>query len=129
MRPLAVIAVWLSLISAALGGPLEDADSFFRTGDFKTAAALYRPLGAEGEPFAQFRLGVLYEEGKGITQDSLEAIRWYVVASAQGHSDATYRLARLYHDGRGIPQNYVRGEGLRSPLNQARCNGEFRQPL
>jgi TPR repeat protein len=105
MQATAAIAFWLSLTSAALAGQLEDADFAFRAGDFVTAADLYRPIATQGEPVAQFRLGVLYEEGKGITKDSREAIRWYVVAS-QDSSEATFRLARLYHDGRGVPRNY-----------------------
>ena len=108
LRAPAVIAVWLSLISASIAGPLEDADSAYRAGNFAIAAERYRPLAAQGEPTAQYRLGVLYEEGKGTTNDSREAIRWYVVASSQGSSDATFRLARLYHDGRGIPKNHGR---------------------
>jgi TPR repeat protein len=98
----------LSSNLAALGAPLEDGDSAFQIGDVLTAANLYRAVAIQGEPLAQFRLGVLYEEGKGTEKGSREAIRWYLVASAQGFSDATYNLARLYHDGRGIPQNHVR---------------------
>lgn len=108
MRTVTATAVWLSLSFAALAGPLEEADSAHRAGDFTTAADRYRPLAAQGEPVAQFRLGVLYEEGKGITKDSREAIRWYVVASAQGHAEAAYNLARMYHDGRGVPQDHRR---------------------
>ena len=41
---------------------------------------------------AQFRLGVMYDEGQGVTRDATEAVTWYRKAAEQGHADARLRL-------------------------------------
>ena len=39
-------------------------------------------LGVAG---AQFNLGVMYAEGRGVPQDDAEAARWYRLAAEQGY--------------------------------------------
>src|SRR5258708_5695019 len=92
----------------AMAGPLEDANSAYAKGDFGIAHNLYSELAVQGDRTAQFKLGEMYEEGKGVAKDSREAVRWYVVASGQGFAEAAFNLGRLYHDGRGVPQNFAR---------------------
>lgn len=108
MRIFMAMMFLLSSILVALAGPLDDANSAYENGDFSSARNLYSQLALQGDRTAQFRLGVLYDDGKGAEKDSREAIRWYSVASAQGSREAAYHLGRLYHDGRGVPQNHVR---------------------
>jgi TPR repeat protein len=103
-----VAILFLIISEVAMAEPLGEANSAFDEGNFGLASRLYGELASQGDRMAQFRLGVLYDEGKGIAKDSREAIRWYSVASAQGVPEAAYNLGRLYHDGRGIPQNYGR---------------------
>jgi TPR repeat protein len=38
----------------------------------------------QGEAKAQFRLGYIYSQGKGVSQDYTEAVRWYRKAADQG---------------------------------------------
>jgi TPR repeat protein len=108
MRTFIAVVFLLSSELVALADPLDDANTAYEKADFGSAHKLYSQLALQGDRTAQFRLGVLYEDGNGVVKDSREAVRWYLVASAQGSSEATYNLARLYHDGRGIPQNHVR---------------------
>jgi uncharacterized protein len=103
------IAILFLLFSRmATAGPLEDASSAYDKGDFGIARGLYTELAAQGDRTAQFKLGEIYDEGKGVAKDSHEAVRWYIVASSQGAADAAFNLGRLYHDGRGVPQNFAR---------------------
>ena len=105
----------------ALAGPLEDANSAYGNGDFSSARNLCSQLALQGDRTAQFRLGVLYQDGKGVTKDSREAIRWYSVASAQGSPEAAYNLGRLYHEGRGIPQNHVRARRVAAKQEETKA--------
>jgi TPR repeat protein len=107
MRVLIAIMLWM-VSEMVVAGPLEVANSAYDKGDFGLARNLYSELANQGDRLAQFKLGVMYEEGKGVTKDSREAIRWYIVASGQGFPGAAFNLGRLYHDGRGIPQNHSR---------------------
>ena len=56
---------------------------------------------------AQFSLGTMYVEGRGVPQDYAEAMRWYRKVAEQGHASAQYNLAFLYGHGEGVPRNHV----------------------
>jgi hypothetical protein len=60
---------------------------------------------------AQFNLGKMCEEGRGVKQDYAQAAHWYRKAAEQGHSDAQYNLGVLYDNGQGVPQ-----DGLQAAL-------------
>jgi TPR repeat protein len=51
------------------------------------------------------RLGILYEDGRGVKQDLGRAVDLYRRGAAWHYPDAAYRLGRLYEVGRGVPQN------------------------
>lgn len=55
---------------------------------------------------AQFKLGQLYEFGKGVEQSFENASLWYQKAAESGLATAQYNLGLLYEHGRGVPQNY-----------------------
>ena len=50
---------------------------------------------AQGDAYAQYNLGGMYANGKGVTQDYKEAIKWYRLAADQGNADAKEALPRL----------------------------------
>jgi TPR repeat protein len=55
---------------------------------------------------AYYRVGVLYEEGRGTEQDYRMAAIMYRKAAEKEHEDACYRLGRLYQYGNGAELNY-----------------------
>ena len=77
----------------------------YNQGDFKTALEKWRRLAESGDPSAQTNVGLLYSQGKGVTQDPAEAFKWYRMAAMQNHIDAQYNLAVLYRDGKGVEPN------------------------
>jgi|GEM_PF-928272 len=121
---LLVVVVFLTEISGA------QADMVF---DFQMK------LAQKGNAEAQFKVGEMYETGRGVEKNMVEAKRWITRAAEQGHQAANYKL--LYYDlqnngvtarnkpkltelqqeakdGNGIAQYYVglmhsRGVGLR----------------
>ena len=76
-------------------------------GDFATALKEWRPLAEQGDADAQYKLGVMYDIGQGVTQDYKEAMKWYRRAAEQGYASAQYRLSVKYFDGVGVIQNYT----------------------
>jgi TPR repeat protein len=56
------------------------------------------------DPNAQYNLGVLYDKGRGVSQDYAEAARWYRLAADQEHAWAQYNLGVLYREGHGVPR-------------------------
>lgn len=88
-------------------GNIEDAAKAYEQGDYKTAYRLIKPLAEQGIPEAQFDLGAMYDNGKGVSQDYAEAAKWYRKAAEVGNAPAQTNLGMMYEDGRGIPQDYT----------------------
>ena len=66
-----------------------------------------RAQGAQGNATAQTKLGLLYDFGWGVPQDSVQARAWYEKAAAQGYEWGQVRLGMLYDNGRGARQDSV----------------------
>ncbi len=67
----------------------------------------WRLAAAQGHAYAQFNLGNIFENGRGIAQDDAESVRWYCLAAAQGDADAQFNLGVMFADGRGVAQDCV----------------------
>jgi len=75
-------------------------------GDFATALKEWQPLAEQGNAVAQFNLGVMYENGQGVTQDYKTAVKYYTLAAEQGYADAQFNLGWMYYSGQGVTQDY-----------------------
>jgi len=62
----------------------------------------------QGDAFAQFNLGVMYENGEGVPENDAEAVKWYRKAADQGLADAQFNLGLMYENGEGVPENSIR---------------------
>ena len=71
------------------------------------AARLYGLAAALGNADAQYNLGLMYDNGQGVTQDYKEAVRLFGLAAAQGHAIAQSMLGLMYAEGRGVTQDNV----------------------
>ena len=61
----------------------------------------------QGEAYAQFNLGIMYEYGDGVPENDAEAVKWYRKAADQGHANAQSNLGFMYEKGMGVPENYA----------------------
>lgn len=77
----------------------------YRHGEYGSAAAILKPLAQEGDPIAQFAIGVMHDDGHGLPQDFTLALAWYKRAAEAGLVDAQYMVGRFYGSGRGVKQN------------------------
>lgn len=71
-----------------------------------TATAV-RTLAEQGDAKAQFALGTMYRDGRGVAQDYAEALRWWRKAAELGVVDAQYALGNMYAGGSGIAQDAI----------------------
>ncbi len=62
-----------------------------------------RKLADQGDPEAQWQMGVRYYDGDGVPHDDAQAMRWFELAAEQGHINAQSRLGAYYWAGRGVP--------------------------
>jgi len=107
MRALA-IALALALTPApGLAQDFEAGLAAYDRGDYDTALQEWRPLAAQGVASAQYNLGWMYAQGRGVAQDHAEAVRWYRLAAEQGVAGAQDNLGLMYYLGDGVAQDYV----------------------
>lgn len=72
--------------------------------DYLNAAENYQLAVTAGDPIAQFNLGLIYEDGKGIPVDQQKARELYTQSAEQGYSRAMTRLAGVYFRQHNIQQ-------------------------
>ena len=89
LSALAHALVILQLFAAiAAAGPIEDADAAVKKRDYATAVRLLRPLAEQGNPNAQYTLGVFYDNGLGVPQDRIRSYMWFELSASQGREGA-----------------------------------------
>ncbi len=71
----------------------------------KTTLPAIEQAADAGDAEAQFKLGALYANGKGIKQDSKLAAKWLRKSAKQGWSAAQTLLGWCYAGGNGVSQN------------------------
>lgn len=104
-RSFCLAGFFLILPVQALAGPLEDADTAYRRGDYATAMRIYQSLASQGDPRAQSNLGHMYLRGRGTDKDYPAALKWFRRAAALGVADAQYSLGEIYLREWGVEQD------------------------
>ena len=87
-------------------GDFQAGQEAYGRGDFVEAVKWYRKAAEQGLSQAQYNLGVMYAEGRGVEQNDAEAVKWYRKAAEQIVSAQT-GLGVMYAQGKGVPQNDV----------------------
>ena len=64
-----------------------------------------RAAAERGDAAAQNNLGLMYVNGRGVTQDYAQAVVWFRKAADQGNALGQYNLGVAYKDGNGVPQD------------------------
>ena len=99
MKPLLNTTLLFLLVIGFSGGVSgQDVSDFEET----------KRLAEQGEAYAQYNLGLMYDEGEGVPENNAEAVRWYRLAAEQGNASAQSNLGFMYSNGEGVPQNNVR---------------------
>lgn len=74
--------------------------------------AALREQAEAGDAEAQYRLGVLYGNGEGVSLDHAEAEQLFTRSARQGHEDALFTLAWIYASGGGVEMDEARAREL-----------------
>ena len=68
----------------------------------------YGKAAAAKEIRAYYGIGELYEQGRGIPQDYVQAAKWYEKAGREGLNAAQYHLGQFYAQGKGVSYDPIR---------------------
>ncbi len=107
LKKLAIGLVLVVLAMPATAQDFEQGAAAAEIGDYATALQEWRPLAENGYADAQYKLGFMYEEGRGVPLDGIESAKWYRKAARQGHAAAQRSLGLKYEYGQGVPQDKV----------------------
>jgi len=65
-----------------------------------------KELAEQGNAVAQYSLGLMCYDGKGVLRNYNEAVKWLTKAAEQGHAGSQFFLGQMYCDGKGVSENY-----------------------
>lgn len=103
-------SAWFALITAllccnpSLAG-LNEGLAALAKADYPTAVKELRPLAERGDAEAQYRIGLMFEFGRGYPIDKAQGIAWFRKAAAQNHTAALQELGVIYATGDGVPKD------------------------
>lgn len=85
------------------------AKAYFEANQFDKALPILQKGAAGGNPEAEARLGIMYENGLGgLPKDDVQAVNWLRKAAAGGNALAMNNLGNLHENGRGgLPQDDI----------------------
>ena len=109
MAACAGVMVFLDRLADAFYGETEPPRQETQLGLTRPATGLERlQSGARrGDAGAQYRLGVAYRDGHGVSVDYETAVFYFRQAAEQGDTQAQYSLAMRYYNGEGVTQNFA----------------------
>ena len=73
----------------------EKGKEAFLNGDYITAAKCFRKAAEQGNAYAQYNLGVMYYEGKGVPQDYVQSYIWLSIAAANLSGDLREQILNI----------------------------------
>ncbi len=87
LAPIAALCVGFTLgLTAPAWAGFDEGIAAYDRGDYASAIREWRPLAEQGVAKAQFKLGLMYDNGRGVPQDYAEAVKWYRKAAEQGYA-------------------------------------------
>ena len=109
---------WLTvgvLLMAVPAAADSYADGFraSRSGDYKKAFEIFKLLALQGNANAQFIVGTMFQDGRGISQNHSTAATWFRKAAQQGMAEAQFNLGYMYSEGKGVSQDHRKGPATR----------------
>ena len=91
--------------------------------DYERAVYYLSFEAVQGNPRAQYNLGLMYKNGIGVKKDFNEALGWFILGSNNDHMLSKYALGLMYYKGEGVSKNYSKAMNLFlfSPLLNQYC--------
>ena len=75
---------------------------------YSEAQKWFRRAAKQGHKNAQYMLGLIFYNGRGVEKSYPTARTWFERAAKQDHSGAQYMLGIIHYDGKGVPKNHGR---------------------
>lgn len=103
-----ITTVVLCIISGIARADYETAVLAYESGRYDIALEEFSLLSERGDSRAEFMLGAMYFQGKGVLQNDSFAAIWFHKSAIQGHSGAQLAYGSFHIRGVGVTQDLVR---------------------
>lgn len=70
--------------------------------DYQEAYRWYQKAAEQGDSYAQYDIGWLFDNGLGVKENKREAVKWFKRAASKNNVDAIYRLGLCYYFANGV---------------------------
>ena len=131
---IAGVTLLFSIAAGAAGEASADASAeeyergfqALEAGKFDEALYYISLYAANGDPRAQYTMGVMHRKGAGVDQDDREALLWFLAAAESGHMLGQYAAGLAFDQGRGIDRDF---DNAVHYLREAALNGHAAAPV
>ena len=123
----AIICVAFTVVPlSATADPVAEGLAAYERGDYLVAYRLCLPWAQQGNRDAKFLIGLMYANGHGVRQSSVEAAQWYQDAADDGQDSAQNNLGQMYAGGRGVRRSFTQAALLyRSAADQGNHRAQY----
>ena len=87
-------------------GLFKKGEKYYKEEEYSKALGWFKKAADKGNADAQSRLGRMYYEGRGVTQDYPKAMKWYRKAVDKGDSNGMCNIGVMYYEGQGVTKDY-----------------------
>lgn len=88
---------------------MNEAKAAANAGDYDAAYIEFKPLAEQGDPYAQYMLGLMHMHGKGAQRNSPLALMWLGKSADQGFADSLFNLGVMYTQAVGVAKDHAKG--------------------
>ena len=106
-----IFFVMVTLVVCMAAGA-QSADKLYKEGKalydakkYTEAVPKLKAAAEKGHKKAQYRLGRCYDKGHGVTENDVQAFKWYSKSAAQEYAKAQYAVGKCYKDGKGVEKD------------------------
>ena len=119
------------------GAVAQNADALYKEGkalydleNYKKAFPKLKAAADKGHKKAQYRVGLCYDKGRGVTEDDAAAVSWYLKSAKQDYAKAQYELAKCYLKGEGVAADEAKAkQWLTKAVKNAKHGQEIRDKM
>lgn len=79
--------------------------NYYKNGDYASALNKWKGWANLGNADSQYGMGLIYDHGRGVSQDFRKAFEWYAKAAEQGHSESQYNIGVYHENGHGVSKD------------------------
>lgn len=80
---------------------------YLNDNNYAEAYNCFKKAAEQGNSAAQFNLGIMYYDGKGVKKNIAEAIKWTRRSAEQGFAEAQFNLGIYHYNGLDVSPNYT----------------------